>query len=143
MLELLNGSELALQTGASSLYNLTYRNMAIYTYYMRTKRQPKPHNSLAPEQFVSAAECLKVIAHPQRLFLLSLLERQELTVGELAERCGIPSHMASEHLRLMMRCGLLAVRAEGQKRIYSICENHVRTILSCVYERFIDQRALK
>ena len=38
------------------------------------------------------------------------------TVGELAEACGIPSHVASEHLRLMQQCGLLAAEREGRKK---------------------------
>ena len=48
-----------------------------------------------------AAECLKTLAHPHRLRMVQMLLRDRYTVGELAEACGIPSHMASEHLRLM------------------------------------------
>lgn len=98
---------------------------------MTAKRRP------APADFLPAAECLKVIAHPQRLFLLHLLEQGEYTVGELAEACDIPSHMASEHLRLMMRCGLLRVASEGRKRFYTVSEPHVKTILNCIEERFL------
>ncbi len=47
-----------------------------------------------------AAECLRTIAHPCRLQIISILLQQDCSVGELADICDIPSHMASEHLRL-------------------------------------------
>ncbi len=46
-----------------------------------------------------AAECLRTLAHPHRLRIVQMLLRDDYTVGELAEACEIPSHMASEHLR--------------------------------------------
>jgi predicted transcriptional regulator len=57
-------------------------------------------------------------------------------VGELAEACGIASHMASEHLRLMQRCGLLRCEKEGRKAYYRIAEPHLANIMSCVETRF-------
>jgi hypothetical protein len=55
-----------------------------------------------------AAECLRALAHPHRLRMVQMLLRGRYAVGELAEACDIPSHMASEHLRLMQRCGFLS-----------------------------------
>ncbi len=52
--------------------------------------------------------------------MLQLLLCDRYTVGELAEACGLPSHMASEHLRLMQRCGLLSRRKEGRKVYYHV-----------------------
>ena len=59
------------------------------------------------ESLEQAAECLKTLAHPHRLRIVQMLLRGRYTVGELAEACDIPSHMASEHLRLMQRCGFM------------------------------------
>jgi DNA-binding transcriptional ArsR family regulator len=83
-----------------------------------------------------AAECLKTLAHPHRLRMIQMLLRGEYTVGELAEACGIPSHMASEHLRLMQRCGLLSPRKDGRKAYYQIAEPHLENIMTCIEERF-------
>jgi predicted transcriptional regulator len=60
------------------------------------------------DALTQAAECLKTLAHPHRLRMVQMLLQGRYTVGELAEACEIPSHMASEHLRLMQRCGLLS-----------------------------------
>jgi predicted transcriptional regulator len=68
--------------------------------------------------------------------MVQMLLRGRYTVGELAEACGIPSHMASEHLRLMQRSGLLASKKEGRKAYYEIAEPHLENIMACIEVRF-------
>ncbi|MDB5389101.1 MAG: transcriptional regulator, ArsR family [Planctomycetaceae bacterium] len=88
------------------------------------------------EALVQAAECLKTLAHPHRLRMVQMLLQGRYTVGELAEACGIPSHMASEHLRLMQRCGFLASEKDGRKAYYQIVETHLASIMACIEARF-------
>jgi DNA-binding transcriptional ArsR family regulator len=88
------------------------------------------------EALARAAECLRTLAHPHRLRMVQLLLRGRYTVGELAQACGIASHMASEHLRLMQRCGLLAAEKDGRKAYYQIAELHLADIMACVEARF-------
>jgi ArsR family transcriptional regulator, zinc-responsive transcriptional repressor len=83
-----------------------------------------------------AAECLKTLAHPHRLRMVQMLLRGKYTVGELAEACSIPSHMASEHLRLMQRCGFLSSQKDGRKTYYQIAEPHLAQIMACIEARF-------
>lgn len=83
-----------------------------------------------------AAECLRILAHPHRLRMVQMLLQGRYTVGELAEACGIPSHMASEHLRLMQRCGFLAGEREGRRTYYSVVEPHLTQIMTCIEGRF-------
>lgn len=85
-----------------------------------------------------AAECLKTLAHPHRLRMVQMLLQGRYTVGELAEACGIPSHMASEHLRLMQRCGFLAGERDGRRTYYTIVEPHLAQIITCIEGRFGD-----
>ena len=42
-----------------------------------------------------------------RLRVLLLLENARLMVGAWSEICELRSHVASEHLRLMMHCGFI------------------------------------
>ena len=88
------------------------------------------------DALAEAAECLKTLAHPHRLRMVQMLLRGRYTVGELAEACGIPSHMASEHLRLMQRCGLLTSEKDGRKAYYQIVESHLSDIMTCIETRF-------
>lgn len=85
---------------------------------------------------MEAAECLKTLAHPHRLRIVQMLLRDEYTVGELAEACEIPSHMASEHLRLMRDRGLLGMERRGRRVYYSVAEEGLRGIMNCVESRF-------
>ena len=98
-------------------------------------KMPKP--TLIPlDALRQAAECLKTLAHPHRLRIVQMLQQDRYTVGELAEACGIPSHMASEHLRLMQHCGLLNSKKEGRKAYYEIAEPHLEKIMACIEARF-------
>jgi DNA-binding transcriptional ArsR family regulator len=83
-----------------------------------------------------AAECLRTLAHPHRLRIVQMLLRGRYPVGELAAACGIPSHMASEHLRLMQRSGFLDSERDGRKTFYRVAEPHLANILACVEARF-------
>jgi len=83
-----------------------------------------------------AAECLKTLAHPHRLRMVQMLLQGRYAVGELAEACEIPSHMASEHLRLMQRCGFMTSEKDGRKTYYQIAEPHLASIMACVEARF-------
>ena len=104
---------------------------------MTTKAKEAKATKLTPlDALEQAAECLKTIAHPHRLRMIQMLLRGRYTVGELAEACDIPSHMASEHLRLMQRCGLLTAEKEGRKAYYQIAEPHLGNIMACVEARF-------
>lgn len=101
-----------------------------------TKVQKKSLRLTELDALSQAAECLRTLAHPHRLRMVQMLLQDRFTVGQLAEACDIPSHMASEHLRLMQRCGLLGSDREGRKTYYTIAEPHLANILACVEGRF-------
>lgn len=83
-----------------------------------------------------AAECLKVLAHPYRLRMVQMLLQDCYMVAELAEACEIQPHVASEHLRLMQRAGLLTSRREGRRTYYEIAEPHLADIIRCIEARY-------
>lgn len=83
-----------------------------------------------------AAECLRVLAHPHRLRMIQMLLSGDYTVSELAESCGLPTAMASDHLRLMQRCGFLTSERDGRKVFYRVVEPHLKSIMRCIEERF-------
>ena len=101
-----------------------------------TTEAKKPLKLTSLDAMTQAAECLKILAHPHRLRMVQMLLQGRYTVGELAESCGIPSHMASEHLRLMQRCGLLVNEKEGRNAYYQIIETHLGNIMTCIEARF-------
>ncbi len=56
---------------------------------------------------------LKLLGDPTRLRILALLDREELSVGELARALGLAQSRVSNHLRLLRDAGLLAERHAG------------------------------
>ena len=104
---------------------------------MATKLNSKTKPTGDPKAFAQAAECLKTLAHPVRLRFVQLLLQGRYTVGELAEDCGVPDNVASEHLRLMQRCGFFTSEREGRRVYYQVAEPHLANIMKCVEKRFL------
>lgn len=100
----------------------------------KSKTAKPPGN---PAAFAAAAECLKTLAHPVRLRMVQLLLQGRYTVGELAEDCEVPDNVASEHLRLMQRCGFFTSEREGRRVYYQVAEQHLRNIMECIESRFL------
>ncbi|QDU82582.1 HTH-type transcriptional repressor SmtB [Polystyrenella longa] len=104
---------------------------------MVTKTNKKSKHTVDMDAFTKAAECLKTLAHPVRLRFVQLLLHGRYTVGELAEDCDVPDNVASEHLRLMQRCGFFTSEREGRRVYYQVAEPHLANIIKCVEDRFL------
>ena len=104
--------------------------------YFDNKGARMPTTLLPLEALAEAAECLKTLAHPVRLRIVQMLLADRYTVGELAKSCDIQSHMASEHLRLMQRCGFLKADRDGRRTYYTVAEPHLQSIMTCIENRF-------
>ncbi|MEJ2689843.1 MAG: metalloregulator ArsR/SmtB family transcription factor [Deltaproteobacteria bacterium] len=101
---------------------------------------------LDQDKLEMACECLRTIAHPCRLRIIHTLLQAERSVQELAEICDIPSHMASEHLRLLKDRGLLSCRRQGRRIYYAVAEPALASIMHCVVNKFsctVEPKALK
>lgn len=95
----------------------------------------KPAGSVS--DFFQAAECLKALSHPVRLRMIQLLLHGEFTVGELAADCEVAENVASDHLRLLQRCGLLTANRMGRYVHYQVTEPHLSKFMDCIESRFI------
>ena len=84
-----------------------------------------------------AAECLRILAHPNRLQIVQmLLTGKKYSVGDIAVACELTQPTTSDHLRLMQRCGFLDSVRDGRTVYYSISEPHLKDIMSCIQKRF-------
>lgn len=88
------------------------------------------------DALAQAAECLRVLAHPHRLRMVQMLLMGRYSVGELAKACDLPTPMASEHLRLMQRCGFMTSEKQGRHVYYAVAEPHLKDIMKCIEARF-------
>jgi DNA-binding HxlR family transcriptional regulator len=75
---------------------------------------------MSQEKFNQLLEFFKVIGNESRLKIVGLLANEERSVGELADLLDLKEPTISHHLAAMKQLGLVAVRAEGTTRIYSL-----------------------
>lgn len=65
-------------------------------------------------------EILQALAEPRRLEILRTLRGRELPAGEIAARFDVRRPTVSHHLSVLSDAGLVRVRREGTRRVYSI-----------------------
>ena len=65
-------------------------------------------------------EALAALADPTRRRILELLADGELSAGELAAEFPVTRPAVSRHLRVLRETGLVDVRDEAQRRVYSL-----------------------
>jgi DNA-binding transcriptional ArsR family regulator len=61
-----------------------------------------------------------MLADPGRRQILDLLRDRDRAAGEIVEAMRISQPGVSKHLKLLREAGLVDVRGEGQRRIYSL-----------------------
>ena len=76
---------------------------------------------------------LKTVAHPVRLGIIKLLEvHPRLSVTEICEKLQTEQSLTSHHLQNMRLKGLLSVKREGRRMMYSLKERDVSLIIDCL-----------
>jgi len=65
-------------------------------------------------------EVFAVIAEGTRRDILASLAKEHKAVGQLVEELGVSQPTVSKHLRVLREAGVVTMRAQGQKRFYSI-----------------------
>lgn len=60
------------------------------------------------------------IADPTRREILALLRKGEQPAGALVETLGVPQPNISKHLKTLREAGLVHVRIDGPRRLYSL-----------------------
>lgn len=61
-----------------------------------------------------------VLAEPNRRRILDLLLAGERPVGDLVDALAVSQPAVSKHLRILRDAGLVAVRGDGQRRMYRV-----------------------
>jgi DNA-binding transcriptional ArsR family regulator len=60
------------------------------------------------------------LAEPHRRQILDLLRDGERPAGDLVERLDLSQPGVSKHLKVLREAGLVAVRADGKRRLYAL-----------------------
>ena len=84
------------------------------------------------------AELFKGFADPTRVHILSLLARSELCVTDIAEAVELSQSAISHQLRMLKQMHLIKSRREGKNILYSLADDHVKTILEMGLEHVLE-----
>ena len=81
------------------------------------------------------------VAEPKRRYMLEALARGEMPVNDLVRFLGWPQPMVSKHLGVLKQVGLVSSRSEGQKRLYRVNGEKLKSIhdWAKMFERHWDQ----
>src|ERR1700743_1151780 len=60
------------------------------------------------------------LADPARLRIREAMKSGECAVGDIVERMDIHQSGVSRHLRILAEAGIVQMRPDGQKRLYSL-----------------------
>lgn len=69
-----------------------------------------------------------VLAEPNRRRILDVLRGGARPVGELVDALGVSQPAVSKHLRVLREAGLVDVRSDAQRRVYSVRVAPLRSI---------------
>ena len=81
------------------------------------------------ETLEQIAELFKAFGDATRVHIMSLLLGQELCVGDIAEAVELSQSAISHQLRILKQMHLIKYRRVGKNILYSLADDHVRTIL--------------
>lgn len=90
------------------------------------------------EMLEQIADLFKGFADTTRVQILSLLLQQELCVGDIAEAVELSQSAISHQLRILKQMHLIKYRREGKNILYSLADDHVRTILKMGLEHVLE-----
>ena len=84
------------------------------------------------------ADLFKGFADPTRVPIRYLLVEQELCVNDIAEAVDISQSAISHQLRLLKQMHLIKFRRDGKNLLYSLADEHVKTILQMGLEHVLE-----
>ena len=93
-----------------------------------------------PEKHIveQIAELFKAFGDPTRVEILSLLQRGEMCVNDIAQAVELSQSAISHQLRILKQMHLIKSRRDGKNILYSLADDHVRLILETGLEHVME-----
>ena len=85
---------------------------------------------LEEETLYDLAELFKIFGDSTRIRILYVLFESEMCVYDIAQLLSMTQSAISHQLRLLKQARLVKFRREGRTVIYSLSDDHVRTIIN-------------
>ena len=89
---------------------------------------------LDEELMYDLADLFKIFSDSTRVKILCSLFESELSVTEMTEATGVSQTAVSHQLRILKQNHLVKYKRDGKQMIYSLSDEHVKTIINCGIE---------
>lgn len=76
------------------------------------------------------ADLFRALAHPTRVRIIDLLQREEKCVCELLELLQLEQSNVSQHLAVLRQAGIVNSRRDGGRMLYSLANPHLEGVLA-------------
>lgn len=90
------------------------------------------------ETLEAIAELFKAFGDATRVRIMSHLLHRELCVNDIAEAVELSQSAVSHQLRILKQMHLIKFRRDGKNILYSLADDHVRTILEMGLEHVLE-----
>ena len=87
-----------------------------------------------PETVEQLADFFKIFGDGTRVRILLALDAGEMCVCDISETLGMSMSAVSHQLRMLRDAHLVTSRRDGRSIYYSLCDDHVRTVLETALE---------
>lgn len=87
-------------------------------------------------------DAAQALAEPRRREILRLVRDRERTVNDIASHFDVTQPAVSQHLKALEGAGLVNVRTQGARRLYSLRPeglSDLRTFIEDLWERRLDR----
>ncbi len=82
------------------------------------------------DEMYDLAELFKCFGDSTRVRILCVLLQGEFCVGDIAEALNMTQSAVSHQLKLLKQAKLIAGKREGKQILYSLADDHVRSIIN-------------
>jgi DNA-binding transcriptional ArsR family regulator len=81
------------------------------------------------KQVTAAMQTLRALRNPLRIKILKFIDKKkEVSVGDIYHPLKIEQSICSQQLKILKDAGVVNVRSEGKKKLYSVNEKRVNQI---------------
>lgn len=88
--------------------------------------------------FEEVADLFKIFGDSSRLKILVALTQSDMCVSEISEFLSITQSAVSHQLRILKTSNLVKTRRVGKNIIYSLTDEHIKTIIDCGMEHITE-----
>jgi DNA-binding transcriptional ArsR family regulator len=91
------------------------------------------YEQLEASQLEFASEMLRAMAHPVRIAILNVLDKnQKLSVTKIYEKLELDQAQTSHHLSILKNKGILGSKRDGKNIYYFIKNENLTGLLECL-----------